>query len=54
MTIPEYVMENRWKTVGDNTLICKKHDTYFDPEDEPCWACHLEFDNEEDTYNEEG
>jgi len=37
-----------WRCLdGDSSYMCKKHDTYFDISEEPCWQCYHECEEKE-------
>lgn len=36
------LQEERWEHFGSRTYRCRKHDTFFDPAEEPCWECYDE------------
>lgn len=38
-------IDERWELVS-NVIHCKKHDTYFDDNEEPCWQCYNDFEEE--------
>jgi len=33
-------LKKNWEKQDKKTYHCKLHDTYFDPEQEPCWQCY--------------
>ncbi len=44
--IPDTLINERWEEIPYIQLMkCKVHDTVFNPEEEPCWACYNEVQN---------
>lgn len=40
--IPQELIDERWSELNPRLKHCRTHNTYFDPPEEPCWACYNE------------